>query len=160
MIPLPKTNDLSEPNNFRPISILPLLSKPIERHIHKYLLNFLTEHNLLCQSQSGFRPQHSCHTALAKLCDNWLSAINNSEVVGAVFLDPKKAFDLVTHNVLLKKLSLYTANSPFVTLFKSDLELRSQSVYVNGEYSNEGIVRCGIPEGSILGPLPFFIFYQ
>ena len=66
-IPLPTTNDLSEPNNFRPISILPLLSKPIEKHIHKHLLNFLTEHNLLCQSQSGFRPQHSCHTALAKL---------------------------------------------------------------------------------------------
>ena len=80
VIPLPSTNDLSEPNNFRPISILTLLSKPIERHIHKHLLNFLTEHNLLCQSQSGFRPQHSCHTALAKLCDNWLSAINNSEV--------------------------------------------------------------------------------
>ncbi len=158
MIPLPKTNDLSEPNNFRPISILPLLSKPIERHIHKHLLNFLTEHNLLCQSQSGFRPQHSCHTALAKLCDNWLSAINNSEVVGAVFLDLKKAFDLVNHNILLKKLSLYTANSPFVSLFKSYLELRSQSVYVNGEYSNEGIVRCGIPQGSILGPLLFSIF--
>ena len=122
------------------------------------LLNFLTEHNLLCQTQSGFRPQHSCHTALAKLCDNWLSAINNSEVVGAVFLDLKKAFDLVNHNILLKKLSLYTANSPFVSLFKSYLELRSQSVYVNGEYSNEGIVRCGIPQGSILGPLLFSIF--
>ena len=80
VIPLPKTNDLREPNNFRPISIFPLLSKPIERHIHKHLLNFLTEHNLLCQSQSGFRPQNPCHTALAKLCDNWLSAINNSEV--------------------------------------------------------------------------------
>ena len=54
--------------------------------------------------------------------------------------------------------SLYTANSPFVSLFKSYLELRSQSVYVNGEYSNEGIVRCGIPQGSILGPLLFLIF--
>ena len=133
MIPLPKTNDLSEPNNFRPISILPLLSKPIERYIHKQLLNVLTEHNLLCQSQSGFRPQHSCHTALAKLCNNWLSAINNSEVVGAVFVDLKKAFDLVNHNILLKKLSLYTANSPFVSLFKSYLELRLRSIYINDE---------------------------
>ena len=77
---------------------------------------------------------------------------------GAVFLDLKKAFDFVDHIILLKKLSLYTTNSPFVSLFKSYLELRSQSVYVNGEYSNEGIVRCGIPQGSILGPLLFYIF--
>ena len=111
-------------------SILPLFSKPIERHIHKHLLNFLTEHNLLCQSQSGFRPQNSCYTALAKLCDNWLSAINNSEVykfmlltTGAVFLDLKKAFDFVDHIILLNKLSLYTTNSPFVSLFKSYLNL-------------------------------------
>ena len=61
-------------------------------------------------------------------------------------------------NLIWKKLSLYTANSPFVSLFKSYLELRSQSVYVNGEYSNEGIVRFGIPQGSILGPLLFSIF--
>ena len=148
--------NLSEPNSFRPISILPLLSKPVERHIHKHLLNFLNEHNLLCQSQSGFHPQRSCLTALAKLCNNWLSAINNSEVVGAVFLDLKKAFDLVNHNILLKKLSLYRANSPFISLFKAYLEVRSQSVYVNGEYSNEG-VRCGIPQGSILGLILFLI---
>ena len=97
------------------------------------------------------------HSISQTVC-NWLSAINNSEVVGAVFLDLKKAFDLVNHNILLKKLSLYTANSPFVSLFKSYLELRSQSVYVNGEYSNEGIDRCGISQGSILGPLLFSIF--
>ena len=100
MIPLPKTNDLSEPNNFRPISIFPLISKPIERHTHKHLLSFLTEQSIMLVTV-GFRPQHSCHTALAKPCDNWLFAINNSEIVGAVFLDLKKAFDLANHNILL-----------------------------------------------------------
>ncbi|WP_419587318.1 endonuclease/exonuclease/phosphatase family protein, partial [Thiolapillus sp.] len=79
VIPLPKVKDLSEPNNFRPISILPLLSKPIERHVHKHLLKFFNERDLLSHSQSGFRPKHSCHTALTKLFDNWLTAINNSE---------------------------------------------------------------------------------
>ena len=74
VIPLPTVKDLSEPNNFRPISILPLLSKPIERHVHKYLLKILNERDLLSQSQSGFRPKHSCHTALTKLFDNWLTA--------------------------------------------------------------------------------------
>ena len=73
------------------------------------------------------------HSISQTVCDNWLSAINNSEVVGAVFVDLKKAFDLVNHNILLKKLSLYTANSPFVSLFKSYLELRLRSIYINDE---------------------------
>ena len=80
---------------FRPIPILSLLSKPLERHIREDLLNFLNERSLLSQPQSGFRPKHSCHTALANLCDSWLSQINNSRVVGAVFPDLKKAFYLV-----------------------------------------------------------------
>ena len=70
VIPLPKVKDLSEPSNFRPISIPPLLSKPIERHVHKHLLKILNDRDLLSQSQSGFRPKHSCHTALTKLFDN------------------------------------------------------------------------------------------
>ena len=124
VIPLLKVKDLSEPNNFRPISILPLLSKPIARHVHKHFLKFLNERNLLSQLQSGFRPKHSCHTALTKLFDNWLTAINNSEVVGAVFMDlkkkrKKKVFDLVNHNILIKKLSLCTANSPSVAFLKN-----------------------------------------
>ena len=158
MIPPPNTNDLSEPNNFRPISILSLLSKLIERHTHKHLINFLNEHNLLCQSQSGFCPQHSCHTALAKLCHNWLSCHQQLWDCWCCFSWPKKkrASDLVNLNILLKR--IYTANSPSVSLFKSYLEPRSQSVYVNGEYSNEGIIRCGNPQGSILWPLLFCIF--
>ena len=79
-------------------------------------------------------------------------------VVGAVFLDLKKAFDLVSHNILIKKLSSYTANSPSVAFFTSYLELSPQIVYINGEYSTEGIIRYEIPQGSILGPLLFCIF--
>ena len=133
VIPLPKVKDLSKSNNFRPISILPLLSKPIERHVHKRLLKFLNERDLWSLSQSGFRPKHSCHTALTKLFDNWLTAINNSEVDSAVFLDLKKAFDLVNYNILIKELSLYTANSSSVAFEKSYLDLRPQIVNINGE---------------------------
>ena len=147
VIPLPKVKDLSEPNNFRPISILPLLSKPIERHVHKHLDKFLNECYVLSRSQSDFRPEHSCHTALTELFDNWNTAINNTEVAGAVFLDLKKAFDLVNHNILIKKLSLYTAKLTLhqSRFFKSYLKLRPQIVYIDGEYSTEGIIRYGIP---------------
>ena len=103
VIPLPKTKDTSQPQNLRPISLLPVLSKPLEKHIHKHMYQHLDKHNLLHKYQSGFRPKHSCQTALIKLINNWLDAINKKEITGAVFLDFKKAFDLVNHNILLKK---------------------------------------------------------
>ena len=90
VVPLPKTNVLSDPSNYRPISLLHVISKPLERHIHKHLLQYLENNKLIHQYQSGFRPDHSCHTALMRLCDGWLSAINGSEIVGTVFLDFKK----------------------------------------------------------------------
>ena len=101
VIPLPKIKDLTDPNTFRPISLLSIMSKPLEKHIHKYLILFIEDHNLFHPFQSGFRRHHSCHTALIRLCDTWLSAINKTQVAGAVFLDLKKAFDLVDHSILL-----------------------------------------------------------
>ena len=121
-------------HNINPVLLklaLPYIVEPLtyiyirhDTHTHTHTHTHTYTHNLLCQSQSGFRTRHSCHTALAKQCDNWPSAIKNSEVVGAVFLDLTKAFDLVNHNLLLKTLSLCTDNSPSVSLFKSYLEIR------------------------------------
>ena len=116
VIPLPKTNDPGNPSDFRPISLLSVLSKPSEKHIHKHLTVFMEQHKLFHAFQSGFRKHHSCHTALVNLCDKWLSAINKSEITGTVFLDFKKAFDLVDHNTLLQKLSLYVQNNSTVEL--------------------------------------------
>ena len=130
VVPLPKTNDLSDPSNYKPISLLPVISKPLERHIHKYLLQYLENNKLIHQYQSGFRLDHSCHTVLTRLCDGWLSAINSSEIVGTVFLDFKKAFDLVEHSILLKKLSLYVKDF-IARFFHSYLTNRSQYVFSN-----------------------------
>ena len=91
VIPLPKSQDTSHPKNLRPISLLPILSKPLERHVHKYMYQHLDKHNLLHKYQSGFRPNHSCQTALVKLIDSWLSSINRKETIGAVYLDFKKS---------------------------------------------------------------------
>ena len=158
VIPLPKTKDLSDPNKFRPISLLPSLSKPFEKHVQKHLYQFFESHELLYDLQSGFRAKHSCHSALIHLINRWQTAINEEKMTGAVFLDFTKAFDLVNHELLLKKLSAYHVSSETVAFFKSYLDNRSQYVYINGKSSKEGIIKHGVPQGSILGPLLFSIY--
>lgn len=158
VIPLPKTKNANELNEFRPISVLPVLSKPLEKHIHNHLVTYLESNNLFHQLQSGFRSHHSCSTALARLSNSWLTAVNHSEVSADVFLDLRKAFDLVDHSILLSKLSEYLNYSPTIRLFQSYLNDRRQSVYVHGKYSAEGTIQYGVPQGSILGPVLFCIF--
>ena len=158
VIPLPKCKDLSDLNNFRPISILTVLSKPLERHVHKHLAHYLEVNDLFHPLQSGFRQNHSCQTALVRLCDQWLSAINQSKMTGAIFLDFKKAFDLVNHEILMKKLMLYLCDEKSVSFFASYLTDRTQFVYSNGTVSSTMVTKTGVPQGSVLGPLLFSLF--
>ena len=158
VVPLPKSKDKSDPNNFRPISLLPILTKPIEKHIQKHLLNFMETNTLFHKFQSGFRKNHSCHTSLTTLIDTWLSAINNEKLTGAVFLDFRKAFDLVDHSILLKKLHIYLRNSNTISFFGSYLEDRKQFVSLNCKTSDIGSLTHGVPQGSILGPILFCIY--
>ena len=158
VIPIPKTKDTTHPRNLRPISLLPILSKPLEIHIHKHMNQHLEKNDLLHKYQSGFRKKHSCHTALTNLTDRWLHAINKSELVGTIFLDFKKAFDLVNHNILIDKLKLYFPNSSIVNFTKSYLTNRSQFVSLNGKCSYRDQIKSGVPQGSILGPLLFLIY--
>ena len=158
VIPLPKTKELGDPNNYRPISLLSVLSKPLERHVHKCLTHYLETRNLLHPFQSGFRNKHSCHTALSRLTDIWLANMNNSLINGTIFLDFKKAFDLVDHEILLSKLHHYIINNSSLTFFRSYLENRQQKVLLNGKHSNVKPIKYGVPQGSILGPLLFTVF--
>ena len=126
VIPLPKIKYLTDPNTFRPISLLSVLSKPLEKHIHKHLVLFTEDHNLFHHFQSGFRRHHSYHTALFRFCDARLSAINKIQVAGAVFLD-LKAFDPVDHSILLKIKFVYLQNLPTVSFLTSYLQLSQKT---------------------------------
>ena len=137
---------------------LPILSKVLEKHVHDCLSNFLHEYNLLHKTQSGFRSQHSCETALIHMTDSWLNAMDNENMVGVVLIDFKKAFDLVDHQILLSKLELYGFASENLLWFNTYLTHRQQQVTVNNFKSEFEPVSCGVPQGSILGPLLFLLF--
>ena len=133
--------------------------KLIERVMHTQLLEYFQAGNLLTDSQSGFRPNHSTCTALISAVNLWLTNMNAGKRNGSVFIDLKKAFDTVDHDILLRKLSCYGVNgNAGVQLLKSYLIDRTQRSYVNGVLSTEQYVSCSIPQGSILGPFFFTIY--
>ena len=158
VVPIPKTKDSCNLNQFRPISLLSVLSKPLERHIKYHMYEFVENKSLFHILQSGFRKNHSCNSALTQMCDSWLSSLNNSLICGTIFLDFKKAFDLVNHDTLLRKIKLYTNNENTTALISSFLDNRMQRVLLNGKLSNPGILNTGVPQGSILGPLLFCLY--
>ena len=94
-----------DPLNYRPISILPIVSKVIEKHVTKHLLAYLNKYKLLHEAQSSFRKHHNCQTALIQLINDWLSHIDKGNIVGAIFFDHKKTFDVVDPEMLLQKLA-------------------------------------------------------
>ena len=156
--PIYKRGSKTDVNNFRPISVLPILNSIYERHISNCLTAFLDEHHLIYELQSGFRRLHSCQTALTKVVDNWLTAMNNNDIVGTVFLDLSKAFDLVDHNILIQKLKSYKFSPSAIAWFESYLSNRSQQVHISGKLSTPMALKAGVPQGSVLGPLLFLLY--
>ena len=158
--PVFKGGDKTQMNNYRPISTLPILSKVLERVVYNQLSQHLESNNLLPPQQSGFRPAFSTTSLLLKITTNWMKSIDSGCYVGALFLDLRKAFDTVNHTILLNKLSDVGVQTTSLRWFENYLEDRTQSVRLEDKISTPGVITCGVPQGSILGPLLFSVYVR
>ena len=156
--PLYKNGAECDPCNYRPISVLLVLSKVIERHMHNTLYTFLCDNYLIFSRQSGFRKTHSTETALIKIIDDLLFNLDRDRVSGVVLIYYCKAFDMVDHELLLKKLEAYGIVNTELRWCRSYLTGRKQVVILGGKESSEARMEDGVPQGSILGPLFFILF--
>ena len=158
MTPLHKSGTKDDPRNYCPISVLPVVSKVLERLIHKQLASYFDEHNLLCKSQSGFGRLHSTETAVTYFADEILMNMDKGLVTGSVFIDLAKAFDTVGHDILLSKLEYYGVCDESLPWFKNYFSGRKQFVHIDSQSSEELAKTSGVPQGSILGPLLFIVY--
>ena len=159
VIPLFKNNGAKNDfKNYRPISVLPIFDKVFEKIVHKRLLKFFTDFEILTPTQFGFQPNKSTDHAILNLTNKISSAIKKKEHCCAIFLDLAKAFDTVDHKILIGKLMKSGIRGPMLKWFESYLELRYQCVSVGEQLSTPINMKYGVPQGSVLGPLLFLLY--
>ena len=155
-----KKGDKSEPNNYRPISILPSVSKVFEKLLLKQLYKYFTENSLLFSHQYGFRKGHSTEHAVLELVDRIVNNMDKGANPFSIFIDLTKAFDCLDHQILLDKLKYYGLNESAISLIKNYLTNRKQYISYNSSQSQSDFaaINIGVPQGSILGPFLFLVY--
>ena len=159
VIPIYKSSSKQSISNYRPISILTFISKVFEKILYNHISQYMDRNDTICSNQFGFRKNHSTQQAIITLINKITSDVDSGDIAVNIFIDLKKAFDTVSHSILLKKLYAYGIRGNMLELCKSYLTDRSQFVMYNGAKSDLKSVKCGVPQGSVLGPL-FFIAYM
>ena len=158
--PLHKKGNLNEVKNYRPVALLCSLSKIIERAAFKQIYWYLSENNFLDSRQYGFRPGHSTIHAVLDLVQVILEAKNTPSSqckVNSLMFDLSAAFDLVDHNILIRKLANYGFGEDALCFIRSYLSDRTMAVQIGTSFSKEFPIRCGVPQGSVLGPLLYAV---
>lgn len=155
--PIFKRGPKDKPDSYRPISVIPVISKLFELLVFDQISTFFERNNLLSVVQFGFRKGKSTTDAIDKLVHDVYSAFENKALAQATLCDLSKAFDCVNHSDLLMKLNHYGVCGLQLEFFRSYLNNRKQKVMVNGAWSREAEVKYGVPQGSVLGPLLFLI---
>lgn len=158
VVPVYKKGKKDNIENYRPISLLPAISKILEKAMFNRVMTFLNKHEVLSHSQFGFRKNKSINDALYSFSEHLLSALDNKNPTIGIFLDQTKAFDVVNHNILLEKLNNYGIRGTANAWFSSYLSNRRQMVQIDSQNSDYLQVKCGVPQGSLLGPLLFLIY--
>ena len=158
VIPLFKADDPRIFSNYRPVSVLPVISKILGRIMYNRLVEYLNKNNIIYSKQFGFRKSHSSAMALMLLVDKISKALEDGEFAVGIFIDFSKAFDTINFNILFNKLYHYGIRGSELNWFISYLSNRKQYVYYNNQCSSLGNIACGVPQGSILGPLLFLIY--
>ena len=158
VIPIFKKGATTSINNYRPISILSSINKIFEKILYNRLIKYIDKFQILYKYQYGFRKNHSTDHALIELIDQIKLSIDNNQMTCGIFVDLSKAFDTVNHQILLNKLEHYGIRGKALELFESYLTGREQYVQINDSKSQTRSISCGVPQGSVLGPLLFLIF--
>jgi hypothetical protein len=158
VLPLYKKNENFLFDNYRPVSILPSLSKVIEKIMHIQLYDHFIKNNLFYESQYGFRNSHSTELATLEVLNRIVSQMDKGEIPINIYLDLSKAFDTLDHEILLFKLQYYGVKDESLLLLRNYLSDRKQYVDFNEKQSDLRAISTGVPQGSILGPLLFIIY--
>ena len=158
VIPIFKKGDPSLFENYRPISLLPAISKVIEKIIALQLSSYFEKNKLLFDNQYGFRPKHSTEHAALELIYRIINKMDTNEIPLNIFIDLSKAFDTIDHTILLNKLKYYGLKGSTLNLFQSYLNNRKQYTEIEDTTSTILPIHVGVPQGSILGPILFIIY--
>jgi len=158
VVPIHKGGDRGAKGNYRPISLLPTPGKMLEKIVHRHVMEHLETNNLLNDNQDGFREKRSTAGTIARLTDKILKDRNKGKSTAAAFIDFTKAFDTVDHTILLKKLKIKGVQGQTLDWIANYLENRSQKTRIGESLSGDAKIECGVPQGSVLGPLLFLVY--